>query len=467
MPTDPDVLEDLFRNPEIEVPPPPESVSTYAIRVDVADADPPIWRRLVLRSDLCLHQVHEVLQLAFGWEDMHLHRFFVGEPFSSPYFTTRGDRDEGETGTPEEGVRLDQVMAEPGQELTYVYDFGDGWTHTLRLESVDARPADDSGRPARCPAGSGAGPLEDSGGIHGYNETAAWVRSGHAPDLAPADAEDLERWLPPGFDPDGFSVADTDAALGNLGRADITRLAADWPIRRELAAILRDVAPFGGSELVDWLSVPSWRDPAHVPLDVAAAAVRPWQVLLRHLGEGVTLTGAGYLPTAVVSAVFDELDITEPWMRNMSREDHNPPVRHLREQAQALGLLRKAKGRLAPTALARRIGDDPVALWWEIASRLPLGKLPVERHGGWLYLLAAGAGDTSEGWERRIGAVLSALGWQHGSGGPLDEYDVWDVVRSTRGVLDAAAGALVHHRDTPQPTAALLARCAVLGRPPA
>ena len=49
---------------------PRDDVAVYRIRVDLDDADPPIWRRLDLRSDLPLDVVHQVLQTAFDWTDM-------------------------------------------------------------------------------------------------------------------------------------------------------------------------------------------------------------------------------------------------------------------------------------------------------------------------------------------------------------------------------------------------------------
>src|SRR3546814_15797052 len=36
-----------------------------------------IWRRLLVRSDLTLFGLHRVIQIAFGWEDYHLHAFKV------------------------------------------------------------------------------------------------------------------------------------------------------------------------------------------------------------------------------------------------------------------------------------------------------------------------------------------------------------------------------------------------------
>jgi hypothetical protein len=46
------------------------------------------------------------------------------------------DVEEGETGVPEEQVRLDEVLVEIGDRLFYTYDFGDDWQHSIRLEAI-------------------------------------------------------------------------------------------------------------------------------------------------------------------------------------------------------------------------------------------------------------------------------------------------------------------------------------------
>jgi Plasmid pRiA4b ORF-3-like protein len=55
--------------------------------------------------------------------------------------------EEGEPGVPEEEVRLDGVLADPGDTLCF-YDFGDSWEHVIRLEAV--APWDDTARAAVC-----------------------------------------------------------------------------------------------------------------------------------------------------------------------------------------------------------------------------------------------------------------------------------------------------------------------------
>src|SRR5271168_249067 len=47
------------------------------LRAVLRGISPLIWRRLLVPSDTTIAQLHEVLQVAFGWEDMHLHRFEI------------------------------------------------------------------------------------------------------------------------------------------------------------------------------------------------------------------------------------------------------------------------------------------------------------------------------------------------------------------------------------------------------
>ncbi|WP_419741229.1 plasmid pRiA4b ORF-3 family protein [Ruegeria sp.] len=55
----------------------PNSVIVRA-EVHILDIEPRISRILELPVTLNLAQLHEVLQVAFGWTDSHLHRFNIG-----------------------------------------------------------------------------------------------------------------------------------------------------------------------------------------------------------------------------------------------------------------------------------------------------------------------------------------------------------------------------------------------------
>ena len=89
------------------------SQEIYQIKVTLLGSRPPIWRRLLVPAELTLGQLHEVLQVAMGWENCHLHEFRIGrQRFGVP------DPDARLTGAPaciqERKVHLSDVLHEPG-----------------------------------------------------------------------------------------------------------------------------------------------------------------------------------------------------------------------------------------------------------------------------------------------------------------------------------------------------------------
>ncbi|HEX8509177.1 MAG TPA: plasmid pRiA4b ORF-3 family protein, partial [Propionibacteriaceae bacterium] len=132
--------------------------------VTLAGSSPSIWRRLDLANDLTLVEVHRVLQAAFDWYDGHLHQFVTDGPFPERFIDARMNA--GPHATPEDDVRLDEVLAGPGEQLLYEYDFGDSWEHLLEVDSEHTRPVD--APRARVLDAGRAAPPEDCGGIFRY-----------------------------------------------------------------------------------------------------------------------------------------------------------------------------------------------------------------------------------------------------------------------------------------------------------
>ncbi len=114
-------------------------------------------------------------------------------------------------------------------------------------------------------------------------------------------------------------------------------------------------------------------EPALTELEILDS-VRGYQLLLDLVGDGLNLTQAGYLPPRIVETLFTELKLDATWVGKGNREDMTLPVLELRESATALGLIRKAKGKLTVTAAGRTVSGNPYALFAHIASRLPLGR---------------------------------------------------------------------------------------------
>ncbi len=50
-----------------------QRVQVYQLRIWIRGISPQIWRRLLVRSDSTIAELHDTLQIAFGWMDDHLH----------------------------------------------------------------------------------------------------------------------------------------------------------------------------------------------------------------------------------------------------------------------------------------------------------------------------------------------------------------------------------------------------------
>lgn len=183
------------------------------------------------------------------------------------------------------------------------------------------------------------------------------------------------------------------------------------------------------------------RPPSHGPIDVtdseAARLTETYRIFLEVIGDGVTLTGAGYLPPAVVEQFAERSGITRWWIGKANREDPTPPVAEVRDTARALGLVSVRKGRLTPTTAATRCRQDPQALWRHIVGRLPLGTKDADRQAGWMALAVAGRGAPAQEWRSEISDLLFALGWRGGR----DRYSPPPAHSPTLDVLDQLAGA--------------------------
>ena len=52
-------------------------VEIYQLHVWIRQISPMIWRRLLVRSDSSIADLHYTLQIAFGWSDEHLNQFQI------------------------------------------------------------------------------------------------------------------------------------------------------------------------------------------------------------------------------------------------------------------------------------------------------------------------------------------------------------------------------------------------------
>jgi hypothetical protein len=414
-------------------------VVTYRVRVELKETDPPTWRGLEIRSDVNLAEVHDILQVAFGWTDSHLHGFAAGPEFYSPeaeHYLCPFDEEEGEhEGVPEAQVRLDEVLAEAGDTLTYVYDYGDDWDHLITLEA--ALPREDGAARVVCTDGQRDGPAEDCGGVPSYELIAA-TTDPTRPDQAAARLEFAEMFGdevdPAGFETTPFDIDEINAALKRLGPNPAIDVAS-LPV--PLGDLLRAVRSTEGLRtLRQLIAAADLASPIRIDPEVARRMVRPYAWLLERVGtSGIKLTSAGYLPPVHVVAAFTELGLADEWIGQGNREADTWPVLQLRESAQKLGLLRKYRGQLLSTARGRALRDDPVGLWWQLAERMPVSAAdPFASQAALLYLTAI-AGNAAEDLDTTVTSIIGSLGWRLSDGTQPVAWDVSGAGRETWDVL--------------------------------
>lgn len=427
-------------NHAIDLPPAPDELRLLTFSIELKGVQPRIWRRLALRGDLTLDAVHPLLQAAMGWTDSHLHRFQPGSShgYDEPYFVTPFDEEEeGDDGTHEADVRLDQVLRAPGDQLTYLYDFGDGWEHLLTLESV--APLTQTDRAPVCLDGAGACPPEDVGGVPGYEEVADWLRAGARDADVPDgfdDAEHARGWLPPGYDPDVFDAAEATAEMQVWARGEHLL----WHgLPQPLADLVQGLRDEGWVQATTWLTDLGPRLAVPLDEDDVRGAAKPWQAVLDAVGEGTKLTAAGYLPPLMVEQIAQAAGVATWWIGKANREDLTWPVAALRQHTQDLGLLRKAKGTLTPTARARTAAHQPRALVAAVLERLPIGK-GFDAHAGWFLLLGLATGESGAALDTGVAAMLTDRGWRTQDGAEIDSTQAGRGARETLDALESMAG---------------------------
>lgn len=236
----------------------------------------------------------------------------------------------------------------------------------------------------------------------------------------------------------------------------------------DLTAVLSDVVDrLVRSQHPEWLRViDAARIDEPVQVDqVGLAAIEPYRWLIEAVGDGVTLTKAGYLPPGLVTRAMTELGWSDRWIGKHNREDMTPHVLELRLSAQRMGLLRKLKGRLLVTKTGGRLAGDPEGLWWHVTGRLLDVDAPGEQHASALYLLQVAADQPLD--NVLLAEAMGILGWRSAAFDGLTPEQAFSVASAAYRALDLVNATPAYPRTgppRPKPEAVRLARAMLLGR---
>jgi hypothetical protein len=138
-------------------------IEAYQLRIYLREISPAIWRRLLVRSDSTIADLHYTVQIAMGWTDFHLHQFVIhGKRYGVSRLGCTGFRDDPQQ------VHLGDLHCHLRERFLYEYDFGDRWQHEIRLEQI--LPLDPKHMYPRCIGGARKAPpgrLWRTGGLLG------------------------------------------------------------------------------------------------------------------------------------------------------------------------------------------------------------------------------------------------------------------------------------------------------------
>lgn len=169
----------------------------FRLTITLQYVQPKVVRRLDVPDYIRLDDLHLFIQAAMGWENCHLWGFNArryGEHFHwSPeeYFSE----------VPETISDVLSVL-HGKREIEYLYDYGDSWSHRIRIGPIQ-EPRTDRTYPYLV-GGSGKCPLEDIGGVWGYAE---FLDAFDNPD------SDYREYLPGYFEDDAPPYDPEDAEL--------------------------------------------------------------------------------------------------------------------------------------------------------------------------------------------------------------------------------------------------------------
>lgn len=155
---------------------------------------PPMWREVIIPADMSFLGLHNVIQTVCGFDGYHLWRFQEKVYNSYPEIGLPSDDDPDVEDA--SAIKVTDYLAQKGDTMEYVYDFGDDWIFTITVLEANDKEVK---HPALLKWKSDLQPAEDSGGPYAYMEMRG---EGHTYD---DDEDDGFRFMACPINPDSIN----------------------------------------------------------------------------------------------------------------------------------------------------------------------------------------------------------------------------------------------------------------------
>jgi len=174
----------------------------YQFKITLKGTKPPIWRRIQVPETYSFWDLHVAIQDAMGWLDYHLHQFVIVNPATGMMVEIGiPDNEFGANILPDWKQKIASYFSMENPSADYIYDFGDGWEHKIKLEKILSWDANT--KYPVCVTGKRACPPEDCGGVWGYKDFLEIISN---PDHE--EYEEMMEWSGGDFDPEHFDASE-------------------------------------------------------------------------------------------------------------------------------------------------------------------------------------------------------------------------------------------------------------------
>ncbi|HPV51807.1 MAG TPA: plasmid pRiA4b ORF-3 family protein [Smithella sp.] len=178
-----------------------KSDNVFQLKITLNHIKPPIWRRVLVDSDIKLPDLHKIIQTVMGWTNSHLHQFIIG----NQYYSLPSDESFYKV-VDYRRIKLDSLFNTPKSKFIYEYDFGDGWEHSIVIEKI--LPREKNTYYPICIDGKRSCPPEDCGGTFGYENLITIINNPEHEEY-----DEMMEWLGDYFDPKEFNIDEVNEFL--------------------------------------------------------------------------------------------------------------------------------------------------------------------------------------------------------------------------------------------------------------
>lgn len=120
---------------------------TLLLKIKVKNIkNPPVWREVEVPAWYTFEDLHDTIQVLFGWKNYHLWQF-QEKIHKSPYVIKLEDENDEEYFENEEVIRADFLsistfLKRKGDKMEYLYDYGDDWICEITVLDVLDKESD-------------------------------------------------------------------------------------------------------------------------------------------------------------------------------------------------------------------------------------------------------------------------------------------------------------------------------------